>query len=183
MTVGVFFIILSATHWILRFKALSLDASLVAQYVNKESDDSKNPTHIKIQWFIDTDIDKQIFVDNNWTVSENNASYLSNSAQPGENGNIIIYGHNKRNILGNIRALKGNELITLTTKDGTEHFYSVSKITEVNPNETEYLRPTSEETLTLYTCSGFLDQKRFIIQAKPSTSDSRKSKLTLSIVP
>lgn len=171
ITVGVFFIVISTTHWILRFKALSLDANLIAQYIDETDNDQNNPVHIKIQWFIDTDIEKHVFINDNWTISENNASYLSNSSHPGEPGNIIIYGHNKRSILGNIRALKGDETITITTLDGAEHLYKISQIAEVDPSETQFLQPTDEETLTIYTCSGFLDKKRFIVQAKPVVSE------------
>lgn len=69
--------------------------------------------------------------------------------------------------MGNIRALKGNEDITVITEDGVKHIYTIDTIVEVDPSETKYLEPTSEETLTLYTCSGFFDKQRFIVQAKP----------------
>ena len=165
---GAFLMFFSGLHWYFRYQALSLDTQLLSQHTGQEQTTNKNvPSHIYIQWFLDTPISEQILINNNWTISETEASYLSRSAQPGQQGNIIIYGHNKRNILGNIRALKGYETITLTTKDGKTHQYKISLIKEVNPNQTEYLLPTKEETLTLYTCSGFLDKKRFIVQAKP----------------
>lgn len=165
---GAFFMSISALHWYFRYQALSLDSELLSQHVQENQNTTDTiPTHIYIQWFLDTPISEQILVDNNWTISETEASYLQQSAQPGQKGNIIIYGHNKRSILGNIRALKGTETITLTTKNGEKHLYKISLITEVNPDQTKYLLPTDEETLTLYTCSGFLDKKRFIVQAKP----------------
>ena len=105
-------------------------------------------------------------------ISGAEASYLKQSAKPGEPGNIIIYGHNTRQIMGNIRALKGYETIQLTTQDGTIHKYKISLIDEVDPSETKYLLPTEEETVTLYTCSGFMDKKRFIVQAKPISSEN-----------
>ncbi len=169
MTVGIFFMALSGLHWILKFRALSLDKKLLAQYSSQEISSQINSIPIKIylQWRLDTAITEQVLVDGNWTISETEASHLANSANPGEDGNIIIYGHNKRSILGNLRALKGGEIITITTADGGEHKYQVSKIAEVNPDQTSYLEPTTEETLTLYTCSGLMDAKRFIVQAKP----------------
>lgn len=165
---GAFLVLLSGTHWYLRYKALSFDSQLVGQYQQTNNDtDELLPTHIFIQWFIDTPISEQIFENNTWTISETEASYLAQSAKPGENGNIIIYGHNTRKILGNIRALTGNETITLTTKNGSTYQYKITLIKEVDPDQTEYLLPTTEETLTLYTCSSFMDKKRFIVQAKP----------------
>ncbi len=175
---GAFFMSVSGLHWYFKYQALSLDSELLSQYTQENQNNQENqntkesiPTHIYIQWFLDTPISKQVFVDNNWTISETEASYLQQSAQPGQKGNIIIYGHNKRSILGNIRALKGSEEVTITTNDGKKHKYKVSLIKEVNPDQTEYLLPTEEETLTLYTCSGFLDKKRFIVQAKPVETD------------
>jgi len=168
LVVGAFLIFVSGLHWFLRYQALSLDAELLAQHTQVHQDNSDFiPTHIFIQWFVDVPISEQVLDNDNWTISETEASYLRQSARPGENGNIIIYGHNKRSIMGNIRALKGNEIISITTKNGEVRKYQVSLVKEVDPDQTEYLLPTTEETLTLYTCSGFLDKKRFIVQAKP----------------
>jgi len=167
IALGIFLMIISGVYWSLRFRALSLDKELIAQYEQVEDQRPSKPTNIYIEWFLDTPIETQILQDNHWTISEKEASYLDQSARPGENGNIIIYGHNTRKILGNIRALKGNEEIKLTMEDGSEKLYLIEKIVEVSPDQTEFLKPTSEETLTIYTCSGFMDQQRFIVQAKP----------------
>lgn len=173
LVAGAFLMFLSGIHWFLKYQALSLDSQLVAQHQQISTDNTQlTPTHVYIQWFVDTPISEQVLENNNWTISETEASYLKQSAKPGKNGNIIIYGHNTRKIMGNIRALKGNERITLTTKNGATHQYKITLITEVEPNQTEYLLPTEEETLTLYTCSGFMDRKRFIVQAKPIVSES-----------
>lgn len=165
--IGAFFMSISGLHLHFRTQALLLDKELLTQHTSNSENVSKVPSKIFIEWFVDTSITQQIFIDNNWTISEKEASYLQQSAKPGEAGNIIIYGHNTKKILGNIRALKGNEIIEITTQDGTIYKYKISLIKEINPNQTEYLLPTTEETLTLYTCSGFLDKQRFIVQAKP----------------
>ncbi len=169
MTIGIFFISFSIVHWYLKFQSLSLSKQLLTQYFNQEIASHRNsiPINIYSQWFLDTPITEQIMVNNAWTVSEDKASHLAFSSNPGDGGNIIIYGHNKRKILGNIRAFKGNEIITITTADGGEYKYQINKIAEVDPKQTEFLKPTDEEVLTIYTCSGFMDAKRFIVQAKP----------------
>jgi sortase A len=125
------------------------------------------PTHIYIKWFVDTDIEPEVYVNDKWTISENTASFLTTSAKIGEKGNTILYGHNKRTIMGNIRALKGNEIIEITTKDGQKKEYRIVSRQEVSPTDTRLLQPTSDEVLTLYTCSGFMDSKRFVVQAVP----------------
>lgn len=166
--VGIFCMVVSGLHWRFKWHSLALDQNLLAQYASHEmAGAQQRPVHIEIPWFVDVSISQQVLIQDKWTISETEASHLANSARPGEAGNIIIYGHNTRKILGNIRALKGGEIVTLTSADETQHQYRVTKIIEVNPTQVEYLLPTSEETLTLYTCSGFMDQKRFIVQAKP----------------
>ena len=126
----------------------------------------RQPTHILIPWFVDVKISQQSIVDSRWTIAQNEASHLVSSAKPGENGNIIIYGHNTRAILGNIRALKGGEIATLTSADGQQYHYRITEIMEVKPDEVEHLLPTKQEMLTIYTCSGFLDSMRFIVKGE-----------------
>lgn len=167
MTIGAFFMLVSSTHWVLRARSLRMESDLVAQFQEQQIETPITPTHISIQWFVDADIEPHIYQNNQWTTSTEKASYLSQSAQPGTDGNIIVYGHNTRAILGNIRALKGSETIVLTLSDGSIREYQISKIIEVSPTQTEFLKPTQTETLTLYTCSGFLDKNRFIVQAVP----------------
>lgn len=102
-----------------------------------------------------------------WEINDNGASHLRSSARPGENGNIIIYGHNKLKLFGKALALKKGDLIDITTNDGQIHTYQIFDTETVDPSDISVLNPTTEETLTFYTCTGFLDSKRFIIKAKP----------------
>lgn len=170
IVLGIFCIAFSGFYWLGRLRALRMESQLLAEYNNLPQplvSRPSRPRHVFIKWFVDSEIEAQVFIDNNWTISGDKTSYLDQSARPKESGNIILYGHNTRKILGNIRALKGGEEVALTTEDGSTHLYEVSEIHEVEPNQTKFLEPTSEETLTLYTCSGFLDQKRFIVRAIP----------------
>lgn len=153
-------------HTYYRFQALTVQADTLTP-TNAQESRKPAPTHISAQWFLDVAIDDAYILGDRWSISENHASFLTSSARPGEKGNIIIYGHNKRSIMGNIRAFKGKEIITLTTEDGTKREYRVTEMHEVSPTETKFLQPTEEEVLTLYTCSGFWDRKRFIVRAVP----------------
>ena len=47
-----------------------------------------------------------------------------------------------------------------------EYTYEVKEIKQVYPKELEVIAATTDETLTLYTCSGFNDTKRLIVIAK-----------------
>jgi len=132
--------------------------------------DRPHPTHLFIQWFVDTDIKDGTVIGNNWTILPNEAVYIINSARPGNAGNIIVYGHNTREVMGNIRALKGYEKIKVTLSDGTERWYQVKTMKQVLSTDVRYLEPTTDEVLTLYTCAAFADAERFVVQAVPVNS-------------
>jgi LPXTG-site transpeptidase (sortase) family protein len=176
LVVGLSLTTLAVVHNVLRLRSLSIGKALVEQYLS-ESVDSRDipnyPVHINIPWFVDVGVEPQIYKEGSWTISQENASYLTASSLPGNPGNIIIYGHNKRSILGNIRALKGYEKITLTMADGTSRIYQVTSITEVSPSNTKLLSQTTKETLTLYTCSGLMDSQRFVVRAEPLQSEDQ----------
>lgn len=163
---GIVLLLLNGVHSVFRDRALSLDKQTVEAYAQPQQRPAK-PTKIFIRWFVDTAITDAVYTGTKWTVSPDTASYLLQSARPGEKGNIILYGHNTREILGNIRALKGGETVLLTTEDGVGHTYRVESMAEVPPNQTELLKPTDFEVLTIYTCSGLLDSQRFIVRAVP----------------
>jgi LPXTG-site transpeptidase (sortase) family protein len=117
---------------------------------------------------IDLPIEEMKIVNGIWEISDNQASYLSTSARPGENGNIVIYGHNKRKIFGNLigKKLQGQEVVIRTT-DGDIYNYQINEIKTVDPNNINEVLPSTYEVLTIYTCTGLLDTKRLIIKAIP----------------
>ncbi len=145
----------------------SKSALLTQQLTELPQIDLPHPTHIYIQWFVDADIKDGTVVGNTWTILEKDAVYVVQSARPGQNGNILIYGHNTRDVLGNIRALKGYEKVRLTLSDGSQKWYQVQKMDQVPPTMVKYLEPSDSEILTLYTCAGFADAERFVVQAIP----------------
>jgi len=170
LVLGVVMIGYSLLHFYLQHKALTLSRSQVTALELNSHNRMSEPRHIYIQWSTDVDIEALPINKDIWGVSPDHATFLAQSARPGENGNIIIFGHNKREILGNIRALKGKELITITTKDGKTHMYQVSEVKEVSPDDISGLKPTNTEVLTMYTCSGPLDSLRFVVKALPYQS-------------
>lgn len=105
-------------------------------------------------------------LENNWSISTKGVSYLIDSGIPGKIGNAVIYGHNKRAIFGPIRWLRKDDKITIINKKGEEFTYVVVETKVVAPAAVEILLPTSDATLTLYTCTGYLDKERFIVIAK-----------------
>ena len=115
---------------------------------------------------VDLEVREAAIIDGVWQISPDSASHLNVSSGLGGSGNTIIYGHNKNGVLGPIRWMSPGDIIELTGEDGKIYTYSVEKTVEVEPDNLEYISPKDYEVLTIYTCTGFLDSKRFIIVAK-----------------
>ena len=106
--------------------------------------------------------------DGKWGLHRETANFLLSSSAPGQLGNIIIYGHNTQKVFAILNNLIVGDSIILKTESNQEYSYSVSEILTVIPDQTEVLAPTDHEVLTLYTCTGLLDQKRLIVKALPA---------------
>lgn len=115
-----------------------------------------------------SDIDLSVIdanvVDGYWELSENTASYGIGSGQPGQKGNTVIFAHARQGLFYNLKDVALNDAIYVFTKDKW-YRYKVNKITAVYPNQVDVIAPTKTETLTLYTCTGFSDEKRLIVTA------------------
>ena len=100
-----------------------------------------------------------------WETSSRGVSYLDSSALPGEMGNTVIYGHNWPSILGKLEQITPGTVISLSMGD-LVYNYQTTGSAEVDPSSTYITSSTVAKTLTLYTCSGFLDSKRFVVTAR-----------------
>lgn len=167
---GLFLVGLSATHNYIRFRSLSLNEKIISTHLSTQINQSEfTPVHIFIPWNTDAQISPQVYDSGKWTISPDAVSYLTSSGVPGQVGNIILYGHNQRNILGNIRVLKGGETITLTLKDGKIRKYIVNFAVQTSPDSrTDLLSATDTEVLTLFTCAGPFDSQRYVVRATPA---------------
>ncbi len=110
-------------------------------------------------------LDGQI-IDNRWSIADRGVSYLTSSAMPGTRGNSVLYGHNTRDILGSLPAVGNGDAIYVVMDNADIYKYEVSETKEVKPNQVEILNQTEDSTLTIYTCSGFLDTARFVVVSK-----------------
>jgi LPXTG-site transpeptidase (sortase) family protein len=100
-----------------------------------------------------------------WETTTKGVSYLSSSANPGEVGNTIMYGHNWPNLLGRLSEVKPGQEILVKRQDGKTLKYIVQFTTEVSASQSDILAPTVDNRLTLYTCTGFWDEKRYVVVA------------------
>ncbi len=102
---------------------------------------------------------------NKWEVTDNGVSYLKSFVIPGEVGNSIMYGHNWTNLLGNLIKVRTGEKIEIIFEDGSKKEFIITLIQEVKPDDVSILNNTLDKRITIYTCSGFLDSKRFVVTA------------------
>lgn len=155
----VFGIILISVFFVWRYHQVRI-LSFNTKEVAKSEFIGIKPTHIKAYPVgVDIDIKPAVIVNGVWPVFPDTAGFINND------NNLIIYGHNKDNILGPIRYIKIGAIVEITGSDNKNYKYEVTKTDTVDPNNLEYIKSTDIETLTLYTCTGFLDSKRFIVVA------------------
>ena len=110
-----------------------------------------------------------------WTASTAGVSYLASSAIPGEIGNSILYGHNWPNLLGNLTQVKPGMQVTVGFIAAATQTFTVISTSTVTPDQTHILNPSTDRRLTIYTCTGFLDSKRFVVVAIPSSQFSKNT--------
>lgn len=102
---------------------------------------------------------------NSWEATTKGVSYLVSSPVPGETGNSILYGHNWASLLGSLPKIVPGEAIEIVFGKGEKKTFIVEHTSIVAPSQTDILAPSSDTRLTLYTCTGFLDSKRFVATA------------------
>ena len=103
-----------------------------------------------------------------WETTKNGVSWLSTSPIPGEIGNSIIYGHDWPNILGRLTNVKTGQEIIVRLASGKTRKFVVQYTAVVPSTQDDVLRSTSDRRLTIYTCTGFWDEKRFVAVAFPA---------------
>jgi len=129
---------------------------------------SQKPTPIRVV-ISDVGIDLPLLqakIENNiWETTHNGASYLSESTYPGDTGNSVIYGHNWANLFGNLTHVKPGHVVEIVYADNSKKKFVVEYTSTVLPSESSILNNSKDKRITLYTCVGFLDSKRFVVVA------------------
>src|SRR3989344_3261030 len=112
------------------------------------------------------DVSDGFIKDNRWTVSQTGVSYLINSGRLGEPGNVVLYGHNTKDVLGRLWKVQVGDIVEVTDSGGNTYKFEIFERKEVKPNTVDILESTQDSRLTIYTCSGFLDTARFVVAGK-----------------
>jgi sortase A len=132
-----------------------------------EAPQDKIPSRIIIpSLLIDLEVKPARNISGYWEVFLDSAAWGEGSGLPGEAGNQVIYAHARKSLFLPLRQIEVGTKVYVFTKEAW-YAYEVKEIKEVRPTELQVIAPTRDETLTLYTCSGFSDSKRLIVVAKP----------------
>jgi LPXTG-site transpeptidase (sortase) family protein len=111
-------------------------------------------------------IEKGYIEKGRWHVSPTAATYLDTSSTPGNPGPIVIYGHNKKDIFGSLSGVVKGNYVSILTADQKIHNYQITSKLIVSPTNIAVLEAT-DETLIIYTCTGWADTQRLVVKAKP----------------
>jgi sortase A len=90
------------------------------------------------------------------------------SANPGENGNVVLSGHNDvfGEVFRNLDKLQPGDQIILYTMQ-QQYIYLVTETLIVEPTQVEVMNPTIDPTVTLISCYPYMrDNKRIVVFAK-----------------
>ncbi|MDP3948719.1 MAG: sortase, partial [bacterium] len=106
----------------------------------------------------------------------NGVAHYNGTAKPGEGSNVFIFGHSSffeadpgkfKEIFKELNLLEKNDEI-IAWNNNKKYKYKVTEKKIIEPNETQYLLPTSSEQLTLMTCYPIgSTAQRLIVIAKP----------------
>lgn len=102
---------------------------------------------------------------NTWETTKDGVSYLTSSPIPGEHGNSVMYAHNWAGLFQNLPKVQPGNTVEVRYADGSIKTFSIAYTLEVSPGDISVLGDANDNRLTLYTCSGFLDSKRFVAVA------------------
>lgn len=111
---------------------------------------------------IDLPVIESKIANGKFETTKKGVSYLSSSAMPGEMGNAIFYGHNWPNILGKLDSVRVGDVIRIVMNDEKYFDYKIEYTAKVSSDEVHILNQTEDSRITIYTCAGFFDTKRFV---------------------
>lgn len=165
---GVIFLVSSFAFFVERNNPKRLNFSVKSGYFKNKTEPSNSlPEEIKID---DLEIDLPILPGKisgqNWETTSVGASWLSSSPVPGENGNSIIYGHNWTNLMGNLVKAKPGQIIEIIYRDKSKKKFIINSLGVVSPQNVSILAQSIDSRITVYTCTGLFDDKRFVVVAK-----------------
>jgi len=166
IAVGLVILLFSAYFFYQRYNPLRLSFSISDYRAQGITDSASMPVEIIIPAIkLDLPVIPARLVKNSWETTDKGVSYLTSSPIPGNKGNSILYGHDWSNILGPITKLKTGQVIEVRFVAGAVRKFAINTISLVSPDQASILAPSADARITLYTCAGFWDSKRFVVTA------------------
>ncbi len=107
------------------------------------------------------------YTDERWAIPTGGAALVTNPQTLGATDKRIIYGHNWKSIFKSITKTKAGDILALEYPDGSKQLFSVVTTTETTPDNLSILSTGEPGTVHVYTCSGMLDSKRYVVSARP----------------
>ena len=113
-------------------------------------------------------VDAPVVQGDNWDQMKKGVGQHVGSADPGQNGNVVLSGHDDvfGEIFRDLEKLQPGDLVFLYTTQ-RQFVYVVTGSQIVPPTQVDVMNPTSNATLTLITCYPYrIDNKRIVVFAK-----------------
>jgi sortase A len=119
--------------------------------------------------------DASIYGGDDWTQLQKGVGHLAGSANPGENGNMVLAAHNDiyGEIFRDIQYLKPGDEVRIQAVNGRWYTYVVYDKQIVAPTDVWVLAPGNEAIVTLITCYPYrVDTQRVVVFAKLGDGDA-----------
>lgn len=113
-------------------------------------------------------VDAPVVQGDGWEQLKKGVGQHTGTANPGEDGNIVLSAHNDifGEIFRNLDKLQPGDIITLFTSQRT-YTYVITSSKIVEPTQVEVITPTTTATLTLVSCYPYrVDDKRIAVIAR-----------------
>lgn len=102
-----------------------------------------------------------------WTLYGKSIHYALLSAPANDfEGNTLLYGHNNKNVFGNLKKIQVGDKVDIITDNNKIFTYKFSEKTDFSPTDTSIFDYSGTPLLTLQTCSGRFNEIRSLYMFK-----------------
>ena len=101
-----------------------------------------------------------------WILDDDFVLYLPTSDKLGQGGNTILYAHSREKLFGNLKNASLGDQIILGDASGKMYSYKIYSVEYIKPYQVEKINTNTKDTVTLFTCDGWFDEKRLVVKAK-----------------
>lgn len=105
------------------------------------------------------------YKDGKWILDSDYVLYLPTSARLGQGGNTILYAHSREKLFGNLKKTSIGDQVILGDANGKMYSYKIYSVEYIKPYEIEKINTGAKDTVTLFTCDGWFDEKRLVVKA------------------